>query len=1255
MEYVAINFMHKVAIVDTGATVNVISLELLEDFQHLKLAQKEIPISGLGGSCSGKAWYLLLFVFTNGYRIPIPVVAGKFLKPTLLLGMPFLEQAETLIDIPNRLLFTKYGTFTNNRHPSAPNQVYLVQSAPILPAPPTSETPLTLEAVRSHPDVKVALKDTTLAESAQLAIIDILHRYQNVWTQKGVGGACGIQHEIKLLKKHPVALPPRHIALKHQPEIDRQITEMLNDGVISRSTSPYKTYPVMVGKKDGSQRMAIDYRRLNEVTITDRYPIPNVSDLMQAVEGSKFFCSFDLRAGFWQISLAAAAKPYTAFSTHRGHYEFNVMPFGLKNAPATFQRWTGDMFAEYRYQGILVYIDDILVHAPTWERLIFLLEQCFSILHDQGAQVKLVKSQLVPQAIKYLGHIIQGGQRLPDPAKINALYRIKTPTCVKDVRSLLGYLNYYRSYLPKYAERTVSCTRLLRKGAAFQWTTEMTQAIQGIAEDLSQAILQSNVTAARFRLETDASDTALGAVLYDADAYEITGRATLPIMFLAKTLSPTEVNWDVAEREAYSIVWALEASDGFIRGREVEVYCDHQNLIWMTSRKRGKIARWCSRLTEYNVVIKYQKGNLNEIADFLSRMIEEEDPLTKPSMFCYYADTIVPRAQSEPHPLPRSASISPQNSTRTHPVIQSSKFTTRVLLAQNIPDTLVTNASETMPHDGSGETTHQSALTLDVSHPTLNEVLERQAIELPKILTRGFRLYQGRIFYLTALWAPPTLRHRILDAAHFSLPYWHPGSRKMLQIIRRTFCWEKIQKDIQEYIKGCVTCQRIRPNPSSVPLTERCHPPSAPFDRIYMDFWGPIKWGPQGMSHILLTIVDNHTKWAEAVPLADKRAETIARTLIIVWISRFGAPKFLVTDNDTSFTSQVLTDLASTFGIKQIQATPYHPQGNAIVESFHRTLKKTLARLYISPGNKFTIHEATAWALLTYRSSPHTSIIESPAYLTFGADIRFNPYNCLLNVQRPDTQSRLQVLGELRQELHRKMQLRTIHAKHLQQTTEGKRRLFEIGDWVLKEYSQREFQAATTGTGSAKLAPHWSHPLRVTGRNDTGYVGYLTCPMSNKTTTAYVDKVRFLVTPSTEGQTFAWRQSLLATPYVDFFSITSDQLSPRAKRPRTQTLTVRGGYDSASTINDYLDRPGKSSGPNDNNNVSIDARLVVQPRSIYTRTQLLRWRQRYPKPPDRAKVLQLVSIYDLPYCNVEVALSPTGEGCCPVSSVGVEI
>jgi RNase H-like domain found in reverse transcriptase/Reverse transcriptase (RNA-dependent DNA polymerase)/Integrase zinc binding domain/Integrase core domain len=1168
IEYLTKNLVRKAAIVDTGATVNVVSRELLEDFQYMTISAREVSIAGLGGSCKGNAWYMLQLVFTTGHRVSIPAVSGKFHRPTLLLGMPFLEEAETLIDVPNKVIFTRYGTFTNNRRPPTLGHAYLVQPVPTTITPANEN--LTLEEVRLHPDVVTAFQDTTLTEPNKLIIIKILHRFQSVWTRKGVGAARGTQHDIKLTTQRPVALPPRHIALRHQSEIDKQIAEMLNDGVISPSASPYKTYPVMVGKKDGSQRMAIDYRKLNDITIADRHPIPNITDLLQSVEGSKFFCSFDLRAGFWQISLAPHVKAYTAFSTHRGHYEFNVMPFGLKNAPATFQRWTGDIFAEYRYQGILVYIDDILVHAPTWERLLFLLEQCFSLLHYHGAQVKLVKSQLVPRAIHYLGHIIEGGHRFPNPAKVQALYRMKVPTSIKNVRSLLGLMGYYRDYIPRYAERTIPCTRLLRKGAIFRWTPEMTLAIHGMVDDLSHAVLQANLTGYRFRLETDASDTALGAVLYDADNYDKTGRKTLPIMFMAKTLSPTEMNWDVAEKEAYSIIWALEASDGFVRGREVEVYCDHQNLTWMTSRKRGKIARWCSRLAEYNVVIKYQQGNLNEIADFLSRMIQEEDPLTKSSMFCYSATVtspILPNVTNLPlkpflqHPSSTSTSVRP------FPLSQAPRLITHIYLVQD-DDPATTGDSEIQPLDVyRKDSDPELILTYPVNHPTLPEILKQQIIELPKVLSRGFRSYEGCIFYLTGLWAPPSLRSRILDAAHFSLPFWHPGTKKMVQIIRKTFCWEKMHLEVQEYIKGCVTCQRIRPNASLIPLTERCHPPSAPFDRIYMDFWGPVKWGPDSQSYTLLTIVDNHTKWAEAIPLTNKRAETIARNLFISWISHFGAPQFLVTDNDTSFTSKVLADLAATFGIRHIQATPYHPQGNAIVESFHKTLKKSLARLYLYTGTNFTIREAVAWALLTYRSLPHSALFESPAYLTYGADPRFNPPHCLLTVERPDAQSRLQALGELRQELQRKMQLRSIHAKQIQQTSEGKRRLFQIGDWVLKEYSQREFQTVAAKTGSAKITPQWSHPLRVTGRNDNGYVGYLTCPTSNKTTVAYVDRVRFLLTPTTKGQTLAWQEALVAPYDLDFLAAAPLRPSPRAKRPRTQALSVPGGDDRSCTIN----------------------------------------------------------------------------------------
>ena len=1117
------------ALIDTGSTINLMDNQLLSSFAHQALPLQHITIHGLAGTVSTDKWHLVALPLSPDITIYIVVATGHFPDTPLLLGMPFLTQTEALIDAPNKKIVTKHGILEVwDTYPEKMEENY--QARVLLIDTQFVKQLLTNLEVSGHQDVIKSLADSMLTPQGQSQVIQILTKYQKTWTGKGVGAAKGVSHTIITTHNRPITLRPRHFPIHHQQELDRQINEMIEDKVITPSASPYKTYPVLVPKKDGGWRMAIDYRALNSVTVADKMPLPNIDDLIQLVEGSSLFALIDLRAGFWQIPMDPASIHKTAFSTHAGHYEFLVMPFGLINAPATFQRWTSDVFQEHHYNGMLVYLDDLLVHAPDESTFLLRLDLAFRTLNKYGAQVKLPKCHFAPKITHYLGHVIQQGVRRPDVTKLEPLMRIRPPKTVTEVRSLLGKLSYYRSYIPNFSARTIPLTRLLRKGAKLHWTPELQQIVKEITTEMTQAMLRIGVKGSRFRLEVDASQKALGAVLYDEEEYQRSGRSTPPVLCLSKTLNETEERWGTPEKEAYSLVWALEQSDQFVRGREVIIYTDHLNLSWIQNFKAGKIARWCSRLSEYQVTIKHQSGAKNDMADFLSRMIQP-DPLEKETMSCYLIrDSELNIADHGKYNRPPTIITIYTLLTPDSPTLAEPQVSDLDAAITTVPKLLELQQEEQRLTPYPNRIIHPAEL--NIIHPDLNEILRAQREEAPSHLTRGFR-YQGPyLYYLTGLWIPPTLRHRILDSTHLSLPHWHPGARKMTNLIRRGFCWEGMNREIQEYLKTCITCQRVKPQPPQLPLREKTHPDAAPFQHVYLDLWGPVNWNndDEEPKYWLLTMVDNLTKWAEAEIITDKKSTTLATTFFRTWVARFGAPKVLTTDNEAGLHADFFKQLTKMFGIRHHYTTPYHPQGGAIVESFHRSLKKTLQKIGTLSVSQLTFPEAVAWALLSYRSVPHDTITESPAYLTYGADPITDHANDLTHIKRRRENNRLQILGELRQELQRKQQLIATQAWIKKEEEGAPRRLFNIGDWVLREIPRFDQGATDDLPRSAKLQPLWSHPYRVTTRSNDGYSALLACPLSGRSIKVYIDQVRFLELPKTKGQKELWRHLLAQEP-----------------------------------------------------------------------------------------------------------------------------
>jgi len=292
------------------------------------------------------------------------------------------------------------------------------------------------------------------------------------------------------------------------------------------------------------------------------------------------------------------------------------------NAPATFQRLMEYLFADMRWNGVLVYLDDILVHGQSFEEVLEKLRTVLQRLSTAGLTLNLQKCDFFPKLMRYLGHLITEGSLLPDPQKVAALDRIQVPSNIKEVRSLLGFFGYYRQFIPKYAEIALPITQLLKKCQKFIWGPAQEAAVAKLKSSLVSIALHNPLDGDNFLLTTDASDVAVGAILSCKKKDSSTWR---PVEFASKTLSDTARRWPVHEREAFAIVWALGKFDQYLRGREFVIHTDNSSLQWMDKASVGKIARWASRMAEYKAEIQHKSGKVMEHVDFLSRYIDPEE------------------------------------------------------------------------------------------------------------------------------------------------------------------------------------------------------------------------------------------------------------------------------------------------------------------------------------------------------------------------------------------------------------------------------------------------------------------------------------------------------------------------------------------------------------------------------------------------------------------------------------------------------
>ncbi|XP_043263107.1 uncharacterized protein LOC122403574 [Colletes gigas] len=430
------------------------------------------------------------------------------------------------------------------------------------------------------------------------------------------------EHRIDTGDNAPIAVPPYRLSPARKAVLRDEIDEMLQKDIIEESESPWAAPVVMVAKKDGGVRVCVDYRRLNAITVTDTYPLPRIDDLIHATTSTRFMTTLDLRSGYWQIPVHQKDQEKTTFVTPFGTYRFKRMPFGLKNAPATFQRMMDRLRAPLGERMIIAYLDDLLILSSSFNNHLADLKATFSRIRFFGLRMNREKCYMCCPEIKYLGHIITPSGIEADPEKISAILERQAPTNVKGVLSFVQTCSWYRRFIPGFAQTAEPLTRLTRKKTSWHWGEKQKKSFQDLKRMLTEApVLKPANPKMPYTIRTDASGYALGAALVQGEKEE-----EHPVEYASRLLTTAERNYSTTEREALAVVWAINKFRGYIEGSEVRIMTDHQPLRWLMTLKTpsGRLARWALLLQEFNIQIDYCPGKSNYVADYLSRPQRED-------------------------------------------------------------------------------------------------------------------------------------------------------------------------------------------------------------------------------------------------------------------------------------------------------------------------------------------------------------------------------------------------------------------------------------------------------------------------------------------------------------------------------------------------------------------------------------------------------------------------------------------------------
>ena len=430
-------------------------------------------------------------------------------------------------------------------------------------------------------------------------------------------------HHIHTGDNRPVKMNPRKIPVHFEKEVEAQLEQMQRQGVIRPSQSPWAAPVVLVRKKDGGLRFCVDYRRLNDLTVKDAYPLPRIDDTLDALGSAKWFSTLDLASGFWQLEVNPQHREKTAFVTKQGLWEFNVFPYGLTNAPSTFQRLMELVLGGLQWIKCLVYLDDIIIFGRTFLEHISRLGEVLGRLKSAQLKLKPAKCNLFSREVTYLGHVISAEGFSTDPAKVEAVCSWPTPASVHDVRSFLGLASYYRRFVANFASIAQPLHKLTEKKIPFHWTNECQQAFDILKNKLTTApVLVYPEISKQFILDTDASDRGIGAVL--SQMHDGQERV---IAYGSRALSKAERNYSTTRKELLAVVYFTRHFRHYLLGCEFLLRTDHSSLQWLHNFKEpeGQVARWLEQLSSFRYSIQHRPGKRHSNADALSRCLGERE------------------------------------------------------------------------------------------------------------------------------------------------------------------------------------------------------------------------------------------------------------------------------------------------------------------------------------------------------------------------------------------------------------------------------------------------------------------------------------------------------------------------------------------------------------------------------------------------------------------------------------------------------
>ncbi|XP_013408762.1 uncharacterized protein K02A2.6-like [Lingula anatina] len=683
----------------------------------------------------------------------------------------------------------------------------------------------------------------------------------------------------------PVVQAPRKIPFAKHDKLKEALSQLEKQDVIASVDKPtdWVNNLVITEKRNGSIRLCLDPKPLNQAIKRERYEIPTPADVQSRLAGKCIFTVVDMKDSYWHVKLSEESSYLCTFHTPWGRKRFKRMPFGISSASEVMQKRNEEAFGDI--PGVHVIADDMIIAGSSEAEHDSIVHKVMQRAREQNVKFNKDKIQFKVKSVNYMGHIVSEEGLKPDPAKVDAIINMPQPTDRASMMRFLGMVKYLSPYIANESSLTAPLRLLLKEDIEWHWGPEQDHAMQQVKEALSkQPVLQFYDVTQPVTIQTDASQGGLGSCLLQRNK---------PVAYASRALTSAEQNYSQIEKELLAICFACEKFHQYVYGKEVEIHTDHRPLEIILKKPIVKasprLQRMMLQLQRYNISVRYIKGKYMHVADTLSRAyIQDESKCGAPEDIEVMVHSLVTSLPASTDKLEEIKAATADDYTLLR--LQS-------VIKRGWPD-------------------RKSELPVNVQpYWDVRDELH---------IAEGLVLLGERIVI------PAKLRSDMLSLIHES----HLGADKCKARARSSLYWPGMSADIELIVAQCSVCSKFRPSNGKEPLIPHAIP-HRPWEKVGADIMTL-----KGKDY--LVVVDYYSKYPEISYLEDKTAKTVILHLKSIF-ARHGIPETIVSDN-MPFGSYDFKNFAREWGINQDTSSPHYPQSNGQSERTVQTIKKILKK-----------------------------------------------------------------------------------------------------------------------------------------------------------------------------------------------------------------------------------------------------------------------------------------------------------------------